>query len=84
MSSEVFSRSLCGRELYILGTSCLNNAYLCNAMRKEEMKQQTISAENIISTIRYISPSFHSKCRINKGLTKKGKHNRSVKVAVQR
>jgi hypothetical protein len=27
---------------------------------------------------------FHSKCRIDKGLNKKGKHNRSLKVAVQR
>jgi hypothetical protein len=29
------------------------------------------------------SPTFHSKYRINKGLIKKGKHNRSLKVTVQ-
>jgi hypothetical protein len=29
------------------------------------------------------SPTFHSKCRINKGLIKTGKHNRSLKVKVQ-
>jgi hypothetical protein len=30
-----------------------------------------------------LSPTLHSKCRIDKGLIKKGKHNRSLKVAVQ-
>jgi hypothetical protein len=29
------------------------------------------------------SPTFHPKCRIGKGLTKKGKNNRSLKVAGQ-
>jgi hypothetical protein len=29
------------------------------------------------------SPTLHSRCWINKGLIKRGKHNRSLKVAVQ-